>query len=128
MIFTDAHTTSSVCTPSRYSLLTGRYNWRTKLQDLVTWGYSPPLISEDTLTVGKLLQQNGYRTAMIGKWHLGMDLPTLDGKPHVDTRRVKKSTVDYDGIIKNGPTDRGFDYLFGISASLIWHHSAYREQ
>ena len=118
MIFTDAHTTSSVCTPSRYSLLTGRYNWRTKLQDLVTWGYSPPLISEDTLTVGKLLQQSGYRTAMIGKWHLGMDMPTLDGKPHVDTRGVKKSTIDYDGVIKNGPICRGFDYLFGISASL----------
>ncbi|MDP4626187.1 MAG: arylsulfatase [Akkermansiaceae bacterium] len=118
MIFTDAHTSSSVCTPSRYGLLTGRYNWRTKLQYLVTWGYSPPLIADDTLTLGKLLQQQGYNTAMIGKWHLGMNMPTTDGKPLRDSRSMKTTNIDWDAEIKDGPTDRGFDYLFGISASL----------
>ena len=118
MHFTDAHTTSSVCTPSRYSLLTGRYNWRTRLQDLVSWGYSPPLIAEDTLTVGKLLQQNGYQTAMIGKWHLGMHFPTTDGKPPQDVRSPRSTRIDWQGQIKQGPIARGFDYLFGIAASL----------
>ena len=118
MVFTDAHTSSSVCTPSRYSLMTGRYNWRTRLQSVVTWGYSPPLISRDTLTVGQLLQQSGYTTAMIGKWHLGMNLPTIDGKPHKDKRKLTKSTIDWDSEISDGPRDAGFDYFFGISASL----------
>ena len=81
MIFTDAHTTSSVCTPTRYSILTGRYNWRTHLQKYVLNGFSKPLITSDRLTVPSFLKANGYHTAMIGKWHLGLNIATTDGKP-----------------------------------------------
>ena len=109
MVFTDAHTSSSVCTPSRYSLLTGRYCWRSSKQDGVTNGYSEPLIPTDRTTVASLLKSNGYRTAMIGKWHLGMSFPK-NGKG--------KSNINWKGRIEGGPTDLGFDYYFGISASL----------
>ena len=79
MIFTDAHSSSAVCTPTRYSLLTGRYHWRTRLQSGVLGGFSRPLIAKGRLTLGGLFQQAGYHTACIGKWHLGMDWPLDDG-------------------------------------------------
>lgn len=71
MIFTEAHSSSAVCTPTRYGILTGRYNWRTRLQRGVLSGYSEPLIAADRLTVPALLKQHGYTTVCIGKWHLG---------------------------------------------------------
>lgn len=80
MTFTDAHTSSSVCTPTRYSIITGRYNWRTKLQKGVLNGYGLPLIPTDRMTVPSFLKENGYTTAMIGKWHLGLGIATTDGK------------------------------------------------
>jgi arylsulfatase A-like enzyme len=81
MTFTDAHTSSSVCTPTRYGIMTGRYNWRSELQEGVLDGYGKPLIPTNRLTVASLLKENGYTTAMIGKWHLGLDIATIDGKP-----------------------------------------------
>ncbi|MDX1357547.1 MAG: arylsulfatase [Clostridia bacterium] len=111
MKFTDAHSSSAVCTPSRYSILTGRYNWRSSLKQGVLWGYSPPLIEEGRTTVPSLLKDFGYRTACIGKWHLGMEWQTLDGRELPDG-------VDFSAPIKNGPITRGFDYFYGISASL----------
>ena len=71
MVFTDAHSSSAVCSPSRYSLLTGRYNWRSTLQKGIVGLYEPPLIPTDRLTVPAFLSQHGYHTACIGKWHLG---------------------------------------------------------
>ena len=102
MVFTDCHATSSVCTPSRYSILTGRYNWRTRLQSGVLMGNSPPLLATDRLTVPMLLKQHGYATAALGKWHLGLAL----------------DPEDYSRRIEDGPLQHGFDSFFGISASL----------
>jgi arylsulfatase A len=103
MMFTDAHSGSSVCTPTRYGILTGRYCWRTRLQSGVLSGTSPALIAPGRLTVAGLLREHGYATACIGKWHLGMRLPADNSAA---------------GPIRDGPTTRGFDYFFGISASL----------
>lgn len=123
MIFSDGHTSSSVCTPTRYSVLTGRYHWRTHLQKGVLGGFSPPLISPGRPTVASLLNQHGYTTACIGKWHLGWDWPLKDGGTANDEGDYSKPfkdgwAVDYQGQIQNGPCDLGFDTFFGISASL----------
>ena len=70
--FTDAHSNSSVCTPTRYGILTGRYAWRSRLNSGVLWGYDQPLIEEERVTIASYLKDNGYNTACIGKWHLGL--------------------------------------------------------
>ena len=100
MVFTDAHAASSVCSPTRYGVLTGRYAWRTRLQKGVLLNESPPLIAPDRLTVPKLLKRHGYRTAGFGKWHLGLDAPLRGGDILVDQP------------IRNGPVTRGFDSYF----------------
>jgi arylsulfatase A len=109
MIFHDAHASSAVCTPSRYSILTGRYNWRSKLKQGVTTGYSGPLIEPNRMTVASLLNQHGYKTACIGKWHLGW---------HWAKNGPGEDDIEYERPIRNGPTSLGFDTFFGISASL----------
>lgn len=106
LLFTDAHSPSAVCTPTRYSVLTGRYNWRSDLKSGVLYGHSKPLIEKERLTVPGYLQQNNYTTACIGKWHLGLGWAK------------ENNTVDYSKPIEHGPTDLGFDYFYGISASL----------
>ncbi len=119
--FTDAHTPSSVCTPTRYGLMTGRYNWRSKLQSGVLGGLSPRLIEPERETLASMLKSRGYFTAIIGKWHLGMDWVKHEGKD-VSILSVEKAdqvnSVDYSKPIANGPTSVGFDYYFGVSASL----------
>lgn len=121
MRFTDAHTSSSVCTPTRYGVMTGRYNWRSKLQNGVLGGLSPRLIEPGRLTVASFLKSEGYATACIGKWHLGMDWVKLPGKEVTELGIEKPDqvrNVDYDQPITNGPNSVGFDYYYGISASL----------
>ena len=100
--FTDAHTPSSVCTPTRYTLLTGRYAWRTRLKSGVLDGFDPPLIGQDEDTLASLLKRVGYRTHCVGKWHLGLQWTRKDGSP-VEDRDVSKgfrhgADIDY-GII-----------------------------
>ncbi len=109
MIFTDAHAGSAVCTPTRYGILTGRYCWRTRLKSGVLYGYSPPLIAQDRLTVASLLKQHGYTTACIGKWHLGLEWSKAGEAPE---------EVDFTKPLLDGPTTHGFDTSFIISASL----------
>ena len=113
MRFRDAHSPSSVCTPTRYALLTGRYAWRTRLQRNVLGPWDKPLIAENRLTVGKLLQQQGYATACIGKWHLGQNYATTDGKPVIGGVQNALSNVDFTQAMSDGPITRGFDHYFG---------------
>ncbi|WP_435011618.1 sulfatase family protein [Tundrisphaera lichenicola] len=116
MRFTDAHSGSAVCTPTRYGILTGRYSWRSPLKSGVLQGYSKRLIEPNRLTVPEFLRSNGYRTACIGKWHLGLDWHLRGKDPSV---RIKTGwEIDYARSATNGPTAVGFDRFFGISASL----------
>jgi len=121
MIFTDAHSSSSVCTPTRYGIMTGRYNWRSRLKSGVLGGMSPRVIEPGRLTVPAWLKQHGYHTAAIGKWHLGMDWALKSGaQPFGDDIENGEDgwRVDFTKPITNGPNRVGFDYYFGISASL----------
>ena len=107
MIFTDAHSGSGVCTPTRYGILTGRYCWRTRLKKGVLYGYSEHLIDPDRMTVASLLKEHGYNSACIGKWHLGWDWSKANGKK-----------VDFTAPVKNGPNANGFDYYYSHCGSL----------
>ena len=103
MTFTDAHSGSSVCTPTRYGILTGRYAWRSRLKSGVLGGLSPRLIEADRMTVASLLKEHGYHTACVGKWHLGMDWLVKEGKavrelgfsPKIDPEEGLKQTVSW---------------------------------
>jgi arylsulfatase A len=112
---TDAHSTSAVCSPTRYGLLTGRYSWRTRLQEWVIAAYEPPLIGEERPTLPGFLKQNGYHTACIGKWHLGWQWSGPQPSCMTDVRNGQKTlTWDFTEPIRGGPTERGFDYYFGV--------------
>lgn len=144
MRFMDTHATSALCTPSRYGLLTGRYNWRSSLKSFVVPGDSMPLIEEDRKTIAHLLKENGYNTAAVGKWHLGLKWQLKD---HFDFEKFglnpddfheRKTRMGRDGIfditvgrmdfegldidyskpIMFGPNQLGFDYFYGTPASL----------
>ncbi len=104
--FTDAHTSSSVCTPTRYGILTGRYNWRSAIKQGVFYGKDKHLIPPTRTTIASLLKQNNYNTAFIGKWHLGWDWA------------IKNKKIDYIKNITNGPKSVGFTYSYGHIASL----------
>jgi arylsulfatase A len=130
MKFTDAHTSSSVCTPTRYGLLTGRYNWRSKLQNGVLGGLSPRLIEPGRLTVAQVLKDNGYATAVFGKWHLGLDWVKHEGKGVTELSiepAGQNWSVDFSRPFGGGPLTLGFEHYFGIAASLDMVPYAYLE-
>jgi arylsulfatase A len=105
--FTDANTTSSVCSPTRYSVLTGRYCWRTSLKSEVLSTFAPLHIETTRLNMASLLKKHGYATASVGKWHLGYG--TADDSP--------KWRTDYTAELSPGPLDIGFDYHFSVPSN-----------
>ena len=132
MKFTDAHTSSSVCTPTRYGILTGRYNWRSRLKRSVLSGTSPALIPQDRVTIANFLRDQGYHTGMVGKWHLGITWQKL---ANGEVKKPEKSFLNEGykskkkGAYSGGwdidyskpaitPVHNGFDYFYGIAASL----------
>ncbi len=129
MKFTDAHSSSAVCSPSRYSVLTGRYNWRSRLQQGIVEVYGDPLIAADRLTVPGFLKQHGYHSACIGKWHLGQgwdfeadeDFRPAHGYDSTPAHNLQASEQQrlrwraaFQKPTTGGPTRRGFDYYFGV--------------
>jgi len=129
--FTDAHACASVCTPSRYGILTGRNAWRSRLKREVLWSYGMPLIEKGRLTLPEMLRTKGYYTGCIGKWHLGMEWHKKDGtiankdlriddkvwskNPKIRQRVMDcEASIDFSQPITGGPTERGFDYYFGM--------------
>lgn len=125
--FTDAHTSSSVCTPTRYGILTGRYNWRSKLKKGVLSGFSKALIPQERKTIAGFLKDNGYKTAGFGKWHLGWDWAARDVENNElgKTKELGTATfdaesykVDFSKKVENGPITLGFNYFFGFCGSL----------
>jgi len=115
VVFTDAHSPSSMCTPTRYALLTGRYCWRTWLWRGVYGGYDRPLIKKDRMTIASMLQKHGYSTACVGKWHLGMDWAQKQKRHVPHDEPYDQFNIDFSKPIKEGPATRGFDYFFGTS-------------
>ncbi len=132
MRFTDGHASSAACSPSRYTLLTGRYHWRTKLQSGIVDLWDPPLIAPDRLTIAGLAKQHGYRTAAFGKWHLGWEWPitadqrrlmrglggrTGKSKDKLITTPTPEHRAAWSAVfsqrIAGGPTTRGFEHYFG---------------
>ena len=123
MTFTDAHSNSAVCTPTRYGILTGRYCWRSALKKGVLFGYSEPLIEVGRMTVASLLRDQGYTTACIGKWHLGLGWQLKEsGQNSAD-----KARVDFSQPLTAGPHTVGFDHSFIIPASLDMEPYCYIE-
>ena len=114
-VFTDAHSPSAMCTPTRYSLLTGRYCYRTRLWRGVYGGYNRPLIDKGRMTIASLLKDRGYGTACVGKWHLGMNWGLKEGRRPDEDGDFSQSNIDFSKPITEGPLDRGFDYFFGTS-------------
>ncbi len=118
VLFTDANTSSSVCTPTRYGILTGRYNWRSRLKSGVLYGYDKGLLDPKRPTTGSFLQTQDYKTGVVGKWHLGWDWPNID---------AGKEKIDFSKPILNSPNAYGFDYSYCIIGSLDMNPYTYVE-
>jgi arylsulfatase A-like enzyme len=116
MMFTDAHSSSTVCTPTRYSVLTGRMAFRTGMRSVFTGAGGPCLIEPDRLTLPGMLRTKGYTTALFGKWHVGMTFYDATGEPINEDGLDAVKRIDYSRAITGGPVDRGFDAFFGTAS------------
>lgn len=115
MRFTDAHSPATVCTPTRYSIMTGRMSFRTGKHIVFQGTGGPNLFEEDRLTLPEMLRQKGYRTAKFGKWHIGLTFLDVDGKPIHDNSAAGVERIDYSRAIPDAPIHRGFDEFFGTA-------------
>ncbi len=113
VMFMDAHTPSSICTPTRYGLLTGRYCWRTSLKRGVLKGYDTPLIEKNRATIASYLKGKGYTTGIVGKWHLGLGF-----QENTNENDKSGKTFDLSKTLNSSPNNNGFDYSFVLPASL----------
>jgi arylsulfatase A len=131
MRFTDAHSGSAVCTPTRYGVVTGRYAWRSRLKRGVLSGYSRALIEPDRMTVAEMLRENGYHTGVVGKWHLGLNWQTISEPKTWEERDTANAhqgatefakpeglEIDFTKPVTDGPATQGFAYSYIIPASL----------
>ena len=131
--FSEAHSPASVCSPTRYGLMTGRYAWRTAMKEGVLYDYDPALIKKGRTTIASLLKDAGYRTGAFGKWHVGLDWTPKEGDPgdwqwgqmiRYDSQAIA-SRVDISKPVRNGPTDLGFDTFYGgVSLGVSRHYIA----
>jgi arylsulfatase A len=111
--FTDAHAPCALCTPTRYGLLTGRYYWRTPKKHALVMPYEPPVIEPGRTTIASMLKAQGYTTACVGKWHLGLLYPTADGADSPYTQN--EAAVDFSKPLRGGPVELGFDTFYGTA-------------
>jgi arylsulfatase A-like enzyme len=115
MRFTDAHSPSTVCTPTRYSILTGRMAFRTGNRSVFTGAGGPGIIEKERLTLPQMLREKGYSTALFGKWHVGLTFLDASGKPINDNRPDAIQRIDFTRPIPDAPIHRGFDRFFGTA-------------
>lgn len=121
MRFTNGHSADAVCSPSRYAIMTGRYAWRTSLKKGVVGGYSKTFMPKDQFTIANMFKSLNYQTAMVGKWHIGMQFYSPDGKPvdlANDPKVLEGNKIDFSKPLDDTPFHCGFDYYFGTASSL----------
>jgi len=121
MCFTNGHSADAVCSPSRYAIMTGRYAWRTALKKGVVGGYSKTFMPKDQFTIASMFKSLNYHTAMVGKWHIGMQFYSPEGKPvdlANDPKVLEENKIDFSKPLGDTPFHHGFDYYFGTASSL----------
>lgn len=129
MVFTDAHASASVCTPTRYGIMMGRYSWKSRMKRGVSWAFSPAILEPERTTLAEMVRRQGYATACIGKWHLGLNWAFKDGSrpgeswstmvDHAQLRdTMTAARIDFSQPVSGGPGDHGFEYSFILPNSL----------